>query len=367
MLYKLESLRGVAACLVVLFHSRFNFGESSITFIHNSYLFVDFFFILSGFVMALAYSDKIANKLPFKTYLILRLGRIYPLHLFILFILLIYFIALYLVGYGDSEQLTNNVYSFISNVLLSQSMGFHDTLSWNEPSWSISTEFYAYIVFFGISAFFDKRESLVLPLMISVGCYIFLINLDRDSLDITYDYGFFRCLAAFYLGVFLYRTRKTNLLQSWTEKNINSLEIISIILMVMAVTIAEIASYFFIFPIISFMLMIQIFSNNNNGIIGRFFNLTAIRKVGQWSYSIYLLHWFILDLSTKFFEGVLGLDADAPFGVYSLLINVFLLILIIVLSKFSHQYIEITSRNFSRKYVYRIKKSNDNSDSVNYS
>jgi peptidoglycan/LPS O-acetylase OafA/YrhL len=59
MLHKLESLRGVAACMVVLYHSPFNYGDGDVSFISNSYLFVDFFFVLSGFVMSLAYSSQI--------------------------------------------------------------------------------------------------------------------------------------------------------------------------------------------------------------------------------------------------------------------------------------------------------------------
>ena len=48
---KLESLRGVAACCVALHHSPFMLGAQPAGFVASSYLFVDFFFILSGFVM----------------------------------------------------------------------------------------------------------------------------------------------------------------------------------------------------------------------------------------------------------------------------------------------------------------------------
>jgi peptidoglycan/LPS O-acetylase OafA/YrhL len=109
-------------------------------------------------------------------------------------------------GFGGTSQLeTNNVMSFISNIFLLNSMGLHDHLSWNSPAWSISTEFFAYIVFFLFTKKLDTKESLICPFLISVGCYSFLVSLDRNSLDITYDYGFFRCLAAFYLGVFVNR------------------------------------------------------------------------------------------------------------------------------------------------------------------
>lgn len=53
----LESLRGVAALLVALSHSSFLYGQQHV-FIANAGVFVDFFFVLSGFVMAFAYFDK---------------------------------------------------------------------------------------------------------------------------------------------------------------------------------------------------------------------------------------------------------------------------------------------------------------------
>jgi peptidoglycan/LPS O-acetylase OafA/YrhL len=52
----LESLRGMAALIVALFHSGFYVGEKHII-IAQGEIFVDFFFILSGFVMACAYTD----------------------------------------------------------------------------------------------------------------------------------------------------------------------------------------------------------------------------------------------------------------------------------------------------------------------
>ena len=103
---KLESLRGIAACAVILFHSSFNFGSEPISFVKNSYLFVDFFFILSGFVMSYAYKNKIAQGLSFSNYILLRLGRIYPLHLFMLLVFIPYVVIkqyLFNAGYGGGR------------------------------------------------------------------------------------------------------------------------------------------------------------------------------------------------------------------------------------------------------------------------
>ncbi len=84
----LDGWRGVCACLVVLFH--FN-GYSPIytaPLVRNSYLFVDFFFVLSGFVIAWNYGTRLGSWPEVRRFLVLRLGRVYPLHLFMLFLFL---------------------------------------------------------------------------------------------------------------------------------------------------------------------------------------------------------------------------------------------------------------------------------------
>ncbi len=62
----LDGLRGVAALLVVFYHIfeglSFAAGGTLITVINHGYLAVDFFFILSGFVIGYAYDDRLGTK-----------------------------------------------------------------------------------------------------------------------------------------------------------------------------------------------------------------------------------------------------------------------------------------------------------------
>ena len=75
----LDGLRGVAAVAVVIFHfMEFVFPDYKDNFISHAYLAVDFFFCLSGFVIAYAYDSKI-SKLGFFNFLSLRLVRLHPL------------------------------------------------------------------------------------------------------------------------------------------------------------------------------------------------------------------------------------------------------------------------------------------------
>jgi peptidoglycan/LPS O-acetylase OafA/YrhL len=368
--YKLESLRGIAACLVVLLHSSFTFGEASIAFVNNSYLFVDFFFILSGFVMALSFSKKIQNGLPFSAYFILRLGRIYPLHIFMLIVVVPYVIAkqyFYTQGFGGTDQyFDNNVSTFLSNVILIHSMGLHDNLSWNSPSWSISVEFFTYIAFYLLSLSLDSKKSLFTPLIFSIICYGILVSLGRQNLDITYDYGFFRCLGAFYIGVFIFRVKKYEFLNRNICKNINMCEISSVTIAVIGVTLAAEHRLGWVFPIVSFSLVILIFSNQRNGIIGYILNTNMLKKIGVWSYSIYMIHWIVLSISSNVTDVILQYPLKG-LGLYSVVLNIINLTIIILLSRFTYQYIENPFRRLTKQAVLNrhppiLQKRNDQSE-----
>ena len=79
----LDGLRGVAALLVVFYHifEGFSFagGGTLITVINHGYLAVDFFFILSGFVIGYAYDDRWKKNMTLKGFFKRRLIRLHPM------------------------------------------------------------------------------------------------------------------------------------------------------------------------------------------------------------------------------------------------------------------------------------------------
>lgn len=75
----LNTLRGVAALAVMLYHAPAMFGTKH--WIPHAYLAVDLFFVISGFVIAHAYERKVAGGMPFGTFMRRRLARLYPLYL----------------------------------------------------------------------------------------------------------------------------------------------------------------------------------------------------------------------------------------------------------------------------------------------
>ncbi|SET27796.1 Peptidoglycan/LPS O-acetylase OafA/YrhL, contains acyltransferase and SGNH-hydrolase domains [Marinobacter segnicrescens] len=358
MFTRLESLRGLAAIMVVLYHSPFRFGETSAPIITNSYLFVDFFFVLSGFVMAYAYGDKIRGGMGFGEYVTLRLGRLYPLHLFTLMLWVPYILIkqyLYETGFGGTSQLDeNNPTTFITNLFLIHGLGVNDSLSWNQPSWSISTEFFAYIAFFLTAVTIDRGRRLWLPLALSAGFYGFIFLVVRpDELQITYDFGLIRCLAAFYLGVFVYRLRRVGTPDTLSPATLTALELAAFATMIGTVVASDDGYLMIVAAMASFAFTVFVFAAKGGGLVSRLLDLDLIRKIGIWSFSIYMMHRLLQFGVSNVFEFVLGINPKAPTGWTSVALNSAMLILIIYLSRYSYEWVEKPSRDWVKNRLRR--------------
>src|SRR5580692_1014672 len=123
----LESLRGIAALIVVLHHTKYTMLVPLPRFFSNGYLMVDLFFVLSGFVVYHSYSQKISGTRDILKFMFLRFGRLYPLHLFFLLIFLGVEIAKYtqesMVAFTPHETRAfdlNTMPAFMANLLLVQ-------------------------------------------------------------------------------------------------------------------------------------------------------------------------------------------------------------------------------------------------------
>ncbi len=115
---------------------------------------VDFFFILSGFVLCCAYMRVADRPDFFKKFMIDRIARLYPLHLATLLLLVPINIGFWAstglpLEQGWSYQ-DGHLYTFVANLFLMQSVGLTTGSSWNAPSWSISVEFFTNI-FLGLA------------------------------------------------------------------------------------------------------------------------------------------------------------------------------------------------------------------------
>lgn len=169
----LTGVRALAAIWVVLYHFRADFSSllpvtSTLEWLlGKGYYGVDLFFILSGFILSYTYSDKFDGSLPqHGRFLLNRLARLYPVHLFTLLALppLVAICRLENVPVNGPHY---ELKAFVYNVLLVQTWGLTDGTSWNYPSWSLSAEWFAYLFIFPLSCVFLAKISklrFVVPL-----------------------------------------------------------------------------------------------------------------------------------------------------------------------------------------------------------
>ena len=146
----LTSVRGIAAWLVVAFHLRGSIAglpAGAEAVLAKGYLAVDFFFLLSGFVIWLTYGAALreagASGVP--RFLWRRLARVWPLHAVMLTGATA--LALVLAASGRHDAARFPLAEWPLHVLLIQNWGFTAALSWNDPAWSISCELAAYLAF----------------------------------------------------------------------------------------------------------------------------------------------------------------------------------------------------------------------------
>lgn len=283
----LDSLRGIAAVAVAYFHYNSNWA---------GYLAVDFFFVLSGFILTHSYLHQTRHDNSIFGFIVNRVARLYPLHIFttVTFALAIYFTQDSWPSYGK-----NHLFTLFQQATLTQNIGFNPGgLTWNYPSWSISVEFWTGILFFILI----KKTTKSSHLFFSSLLLLIIIYNNTKHLDIhAQNYyafinsGFIRCLASFLLGILIYRAHKEiHFLQSKLWLTLLELTCLSLMFLVIFFREDKLNEADFFSPYI-FALSILIFSLEG-GFLS--FLLKPLKYLGKISYSIYLNQITVLILCT---------------------------------------------------------------------
>ncbi|EAS49689.1 putative acyltransferase [Aurantimonas manganoxydans SI85-9A1] len=289
----LDGWRGICALLVVLFHAPVAGIVHETAFFRHGYLFVDFFFVLSGFVIAHAFYDRLRGEKNFGRFFGLRLFRVYPLHLFML-ALFVAFECLMLVTKGPSEAFVdgNSVVALVHNLLMSHSFGTVDTLGWNYPSWSISAELLAYGLF---ALLVIRAPRAMLPLMaVTIVVGLVVIALVEGTMDTTVRFGWLRCLAGFSLGAVLRMViwpraggRVAVGGTAWTLAELACVLLVAVFVSELGGSVLSVAA-----PLV-FAFAIYVFGHEG-GAVSRLLKAGPIDFLGAISYSVYMTHAFVI-------------------------------------------------------------------------
>lgn len=348
----LDSLRGVCALTVALFHFHTRGTISNFLPVQKGWLFVDFFFVLSGFVIAHAYFGRIAGGFSPWRFLGLRLGRIYPLHLAILLAMLA--VELLLAWHGalagrpafDAEH---NVRGFMASLLLLNSSGATDLLVWNQPSWSIAAEFWTYALFALLAL-----GGRVWPFAVTaVGAAALLLAFDPNLWDAPQTFGTIRCIYGFSLGVLLWAWAKG---EAWRPgPAFGTLAELVVIAAILVLTAGVWTGPGSMLAAPLFACAVMIFAAEA-GWVSRLLRTAPFVLVGTLSYSIYMVHQLVdgrimavlarMGLAVRRGPELGDLVTAAPF--VSDLITLAMLLLVIAAAGLSYVLIERPGRLWSR-------------------
>ncbi|MCA8886093.1 MAG: acyltransferase, partial [Hyphomonadaceae bacterium] len=146
----LTSLRFIAAFWVLLYHFKdhLGLGMGQFGLVADGYLGVDLFFTLSGFILAHVYLTSVEDgRFGYGGFLKNRIARVYPMHLAALGAMLVLFAGAAVLGVGESNPDAFRLSDLPAHLLMIHAWGTTPTVGWNFPSWSISAEWLAYLLF----------------------------------------------------------------------------------------------------------------------------------------------------------------------------------------------------------------------------
>lgn len=196
----LDGFRGVCALTVLLFH----FLPNTPVGFRHGYLSVDVFFVLSGFVLAFAFGDKLDAGMSLRTFVSARVRRLGPV---LLLGSLLGGAATLLVDGGFSTVLVVDTLRSVLLIPLT-GPGITEAFPLNGAFWSLFDEFWVNVAFGAVAARL-KPASLIACI---VAAYIVLITISLQVGMVSFGttpssiyYSIFRAAPSFLMGVLIFK------------------------------------------------------------------------------------------------------------------------------------------------------------------
>ncbi len=301
---EIRSLMGARALpplLLVLYHYHEGHGYQHFrafdVFVAKGYLWVEFFFALSGFVLTLVYG---ARNFSHAEFLKARLARLYPLQVATLFMMLAMVIFFRWLaargGYISIYDLPSyhpyaTWQSFIANLFMVQAWHLFPKLSWNGVSWFVSVEFFLCLIF-PLYLWLSRGRLWRAFALIAGGLAVlkFMADHSGHGLDITYDFGILRGMADFAVGVgfaMLYRAGKPRA-DALSERVHSAVQIVIALIFFYAMYNTGWSHNPRDFLIVPPMLAVILAVSFDRGVLARALQTRPLLRLGEWSFAIYM-------------------------------------------------------------------------------
>jgi len=326
-LESLTFLRFIAAYIVVVFHfgSKTGLANLSKPFLTSGSEMVTFFFVLSGFVLWISQSTR-----PFlaRKYFFARVGRIYPIHILALIIVV-------WINYGINSK--NNLTGLLLSVPLIQSWFPTYSTAFNFPTWSLAVEMFFYVTF-PLLLFLIKKSKVsskrlfILAIIFWLFTQLVLINLfnSENSLVIKQLVNYFppSHLCSFVLGIsvglfYTENVKRIEFRHPWFV-----LAAFVLVYLVLQYPLKNIFGYkiplgsSFLAPVFAFPIITLAFSKHKfNDFLGN----KIFKLLGEASYGVYVFHMPLYMVIKKFSPHFF--NTDQGFYIYSVCLIVISIII----------------------------------------
>lgn len=353
MINPLTSLRFFASLAVYLHHLGYSGGMGDVA--------VNFFFVLSGFILAYNYKNKFSGLTKSKVidFFANRVGRIYPLHV------LTFLLSLPLIWVGAYH---GGFVSGILNIFLLQTyapIGIH-VFDFNSVSWSISDEMFFYALFpfliYALNKTIVNRNTtwtIIAAIVLFVLSWTIAMPFRHHMAPYTVGWWFIYVFPpyrafSFFTGIllgyaFLYAKDKI-------RANIilfTAVELVSLVAFVLSfqshyLKSASVADELYLLP--SMCAIIFVFSFQA-GVLSRVLSNRILVRLGDISYTIYMIHQLAITYAAVYFSAPIYQQHNYGYGFNKTVAQLILFIFVIALSDVLHRYIETPVRNVIRNRV----------------
>lgn len=360
----LDSFRGLCALSVAIYHVHISQSFGEWAFFRNAHYLVSFFFVLSGFVMCHTYGRRLQANGQFRQFFITRTMRLYPLHVFVLGLA----IGLECVKLAaEHSGLSFSQGSFtgqrapqeiIPNLLLLQSWwpGFNPQ-SFNFPAWSISVEYYIYMIFAGILLLSPASALKVFAVLSFIATVMLLLGIAPLAEPVLQG------LSCFFAGVMTYQIYL--MIQAWRGSAwlYTVVEATGITLVAIAM-VSDLPQKQIMLTLL-FCAVILMFSFEG-GLLSKALKARPFEQLGTLSYSIYMTHAMILFTATLSllmvgkFSGqswvTYPTEGPGPYlsfnnPILDNLLLVTLLVVIIALSALTYHFVELRGIQWGKRWA----------------
>lgn len=353
-LHQLTALRFFAAFAVFLSHLGFlkdqenPLNELANTVFNEGYSGVTFFFVLSGFILSHTYQDRLSTKnISRKKFYLLRLARIYPLHILTATPFIIY--ALYEMGASTFLKIVLNI-SLLQSWVPRGDFYF----SFNSVSWSLSNEIFFYSCFIFLVTLSTKAlERLTLVWLAAIVCaavlgiYVGYSSWSDGRIHYLAYISPVTRLLDFMVGMLIYR-----IVSNHPGSGNNAHEIVSVGMLIAAMYLYStsqvpdvLRSQLLYLPIMAYI--VWAFSEGN-GLISRAIKHPSVVLLGDASFALYMIHQPIINHGFKAYNKL-----QPAFGPATL--AVILMVVSITGSVVIYRYVELPIHKSLRRLIGRLK------------